>query len=126
MQTDPKRYFSRIFFVSRFSQIEKLLFISMRTRTDCQIDFLQFKILPTDRLVTVQDRLLLFKILPTDRLVTVQDRLLLFKIDFYYSRFYRQINLSSLHLTQVTYEDLPWFSLSINRQTSKTEDRSRF
>ena len=53
------------------------------------------------------------------------NRLLLFKIDFYYSRFYRQINLSPLYLTQVTFEDLPWFTLSINRQTSKTEDRSK-
>ena len=52
------------------------------------------------------------------------DRLLLFKIDFidfYYSRFYRQINLSSLHLTQVTFEDLPWFTLSINK--TDFEDR---
>ena len=66
---------------------------------------------------TVQDRLSLFNILPTYKL-------LLFKIDFYCSRFYRQINLSSLHLTQVTFEDLPLFILSINRQTPKTEDRS--
>ena len=96
-----RKIFQQNIFVRRFSQIEKLLFTSMRTRTDCQIDFLLFKILQTDRL-------------------------LLFKIDFYCSRFYRQINLSSLHLTQVTFEDLPWFTLSINRQTSKTEDRFKF
>ena len=77
------------------------------------------------------------------------DRLLLFKIDFYYSRFYRQINLSSLYLTQVTFEafycsrfyrqinlsslyltqvtfeDLPWFTLSMKGQTRKIEDRSK-
>ena len=96
-----RKIFQQNIFVRRFSQIEKLLFTSMRTRADCQIDFLLFKILQPDRL-------------------------LLFKIDFYCSRFYRQINLSSLHLTQVTFEDLPWFTLSINRQTAKTEDRSRF
>ena len=39
-------------------------------------------------------------------------------------RFYRQINQSSPYLTQVTFEDLPWFISYINRQTLKTEDRS--
>ena len=33
--------------------------------------------------------------------------------------------MSSLYLTQVTFEDLPWFTSFINRQTLKTEDRSR-
>ena len=59
-------------------------------------------------------RLLLFKITvedPTDR------------ITFYCARFYQQINQSSLYLTQVTFEDLPWFTSSINRETLKTEDR---
>ena len=53
-----------------------------------------------------QNNFLLFKITiedPTDR------------ITFYRSRFHRQINLSSLYLTQVTFEDLPWFTSSINR-----------
>ena len=36
---NPERYFSRILFVYRFSQIENLLFTNMRTWTDCQIDF---------------------------------------------------------------------------------------
>ena len=39
-----------------------------------------------------------------------QNNFLLFKI-----RFYRQNNLSSLYLTQVTFEDLPLFTSSINR-----------
>ena len=43
--------------------------------------------------------------------------------DFYYSRFYRQINLSSLYSTQVTFEDLPWFISSINKTDS--EDRGQ-
>ena len=48
------------------------------------------------------------------------------RITFYCSRFHRQLNLSSLYLTQVTFEDLPWFTSSINRQTLKTKDRLRF
>ena len=64
----------------------------------------------------------------TDRKVTVHQHAYLidYQIDFYCSRFYIQINLSSLYLTQVTFEDLPWFTLSINRQTQKTEDRFKF
>ena len=100
---NPERYFSRILFVCRFSQTEKILFTSMRTQTGCQIDFYCSR---------------LYRQIPTDRFYC---RLSLFKIEFYCSRFYRQINLSSLHLTQVTFEDLPWFTSSINRQTSKTE-----